>query len=119
MFDFFGFDPKTLSDDELLNKATDLPAKIVWASRFGSADLIGNLQLYLQSIEVERIERLNRVLWGDRIAMTPDVIETDPDLAAEHKPEPVQDKHKIVPQQRPRPTITKTHRPTDGGETTK
>lgn len=114
MFDYFGFDPKSLSDDELLNKTTELRAKIVYASRFSSSGLLYSLQGVLQSIEFEYQERMARRVFELQQNTLPDVIESDPGLAEKNpdsiKPTP----GKTVPTIRPRMQITKTSKPTDG-----
>jgi hypothetical protein len=116
MFDFFGFDPRTLTDDELLHKTMELQAKIVYASRFSSSGLLGNLQQILQAIEFERQERFARRVFNDMQSQMPDSIESDPDLATANQDKAQPDRGKIVPQPRPRMQITKTNRPVDPGE---
>src|SRR3712207_3683679 len=111
MFNLFGFTPGSLSDEELLQKQTDLHARIVWASRFGSGGMVTQLQALLSAVELERQERAFRMPWSERQAMFPDVIETDPDLAMQGKEAEKPEKGKIVPQQRPRVTITRTEKP--------
>lgn len=110
MFDYFGFDPSKMSDQELLTKVTDLQAKLVYAARFSSPDMIGNLQLLLRNIEFERTERLNRRLWAEQQKQFPDVIESEPDLARDgpSKSEP-EKKIKTRPDNAVR--IVKTQRP--------
>ncbi|RYF06924.1 MAG: hypothetical protein EOO77_26320 [Oxalobacteraceae bacterium] len=113
MFEFSGFDPATMSDDELLQKTTDLHAKLVFAGRFGSADMIGSLQRLLQVIENERAQRVMRLFARDRDNAISDVIESDPDLAAaERDQESPERGGKIVPQKKPRPLISISQRPT-------
>lgn len=110
MFDYFGFDPSKMSDAELLQKVTALQAKLVYASRFSSPDMVANLQVILQNIEFERTERLNRRLFAEQQKMFPDVIESEPDLAREvpSKAEP-EKKIKTRPDNASR--IVKTARP--------
>lgn len=112
MYEFSGFDPAMLSDDELLNKTTELHAKLVWAGRFGSSDIIGGLQRILETVENERTQRVLRNFARDRETMFPDVIESDPDLAAMGREQPVPERGKIVPQKKPRPMISISARPT-------
>jgi hypothetical protein len=113
MFSFDGFDPALMSDDELLHKTTDLHAKLVFAGRFGSADMIGGLQRLLEVVEFERAQRVMRTFARDRDLSTHDVIESDPDLAAagRDQAEP-QRGGKIIPQKKPRPIVTVSSRPT-------
>lgn len=112
MFGLFGFDPASMSDDELLTKQLELQAKLVWASRFGGSDLVSSIQTILASIEFERMERVVRMGQKMRDQMFPPVIETDPELAAMDKPkEPKPDAGRITPAARPRITISKSQTP--------
>jgi hypothetical protein len=116
MFDYFGFDPRSLTDDDLANKLAELQAKVVYASRFSSPGLLESLHRIMQSLEFEQRERLLRRAQEIYNKSFPDVIETDPDLA-EKKPTTQPGSGKIQPQPRPRMSITKTTRPTDPGTT--
>lgn len=113
MFGLFGLDPSTMSDEELLQKQVDLHARIVYAGRFCGTDTIAGLQRILQAIETERAERAWRGAWNERQLHTPDVIESDPDLAMLGKDDKPEKQGKIVPQQKPRVTITRTARPVE------
>jgi hypothetical protein len=80
MFDLFGFTPTDFSDDELLEKWNQVTGKMVWAARFGSADMLTGLQRMKVAIEFEQRDRMI----GSRqraMATRNVVIETDPDLA--------------------------------------
>lgn len=114
MFGLFGFDPAGMSDDELLHKTTELQARLVWASRFGGSDMVSALQQYLYAIEFERNERINRMLQKQREAMFPPIIETDPELAMQHRDDvQPETKKKINSQHKPRVVITRSARPTE------
>jgi hypothetical protein len=111
MHGLLGFDPSGMSDEELLAKTTELHARLVWASRFGGSDLVAGLQHYLGAIEFERQERSLKMIQKQRDAVMPSVIETDPDLAAiGREAEQPDNKGKIMPQHKPRVTITRTPR---------
>ena len=101
MFEAFGFDPSSMSDDELLAKTTDLHAKLVYASRFSSVSMIDNLQRLIQVVERERNERVLRTIAREREQFSPDVIESDPDLAMAGRVEKPVERQKIIPQKRP------------------
>lgn len=113
MFDYFGFDPKTLTDDELLNKTIELRGKLVYASRFSTPGLLATLQGILQSVEFESQERAARRFFEFQQKAFPDVIESDPVLANKNEEAAKPGPGKITPQPRPRMQITKTTRPTD------
>lgn len=112
MFGYLSFDPSSMSDEELLAKTTELQGKVVWASRFGSGEMIEGLQKVIAAIEAERFDRYARSVWVDQQAMFPNVIETEPDLQKKVDQEQKPDK-KIVPQPRPRITVTRSSRPSN------
>jgi hypothetical protein len=85
MFDVPGFSPSTMSDEELLNRQTELNRRLAWASRFSGSDMSSQLLAMITAIELERRERILKVIFEQRQKMFPDIIETEPDLAAEHK----------------------------------
>lgn len=86
MFEFFGFDPKTLSDEELLNRMGELAHKIMVAHRMGNAPLIDQIRAQQYAIQMEQRERAFQTGIGSRLVSAPTVVfETDPDLAAKHK----------------------------------
>lgn len=88
MFDIPGFNPRSMSDEELLSKQHDLSRRIEWASRFGmSTEMVAQMQCMLLSIEATRRERTFRDVFEMRQAALPTVIETDPDLRERDKPE--------------------------------
>lgn len=85
MFDVPGFNPSAMSDDELLNRQAELSRRLGWASRFSGSDMSHQLYAMINAIEAERRDRILRVMFSERNKMFPEVIETEPDLAAEHK----------------------------------
>ena len=81
MFEFYGFDPKTLTNEQLFEKQLTLTTKKLMAARFGKVDLLNQLQMMLQAIELERRERMFQERIGSYVlASSPVVIETDVDL---------------------------------------
>lgn len=112
MFDFFGFDPRTLSDDDLAAKLAELQGKVVYASRFSSPGLLESLQQLLGALQYEQHERLMRRAAEMYDKSLPDVIESDPDLS-DKKSAPSKGPGKITPQNRPRVSIARTSKPTD------
>lgn len=88
MSDFSGFDPKTYSDEELLNRVAELSQKMMWAYRMGNSSIVDQLRAQQVSIQMEQRERAFQNGIGNRMVGTPSVvIETDPDLAAAHRAE--------------------------------
>ena len=81
MFGFHGFDPKTLSDQELFDKQLALTTKQLMAARFGKVDAVSQLQMMIAAIEQERRERIFQDRIGSVVlASSPVVIETEVDL---------------------------------------
>lgn len=85
MSDAAEFDIKTLNDEELIERWNMLNKKIVWANRFGSMSMVQQLLIFKNQVEFEQRERLiektTRNIIGNPLA----IVETDPDLSAEHK----------------------------------
>lgn len=115
MFDVPGFDPSSMSDDELMSRHMELSRRLSWASRFGSGEMGYQLQSMMISIEGERRDRLLRYMFKERSKLFPDTIETEPDLAEEHKQKVVADDSNDRMAQRRRVgrerAITKTSEP--------
>lgn len=81
MFFLPGFDPTSMTDDELLNKQAELNKRYVYASRFSSSgEMAGQFMAMIGAVEHERRERVLRVAFEMRQSMFPDIIESDPDL---------------------------------------
>jgi hypothetical protein len=81
MYEFYGFDPKTLTDDELFEKQLALTSKRLMAARFGKVDAANQLQMMITAIELERRERMFNAHIGVMVrASSPVVVETDVDL---------------------------------------
>ncbi len=109
MFALPGFDPKTMSDDELVKNSTELMRKMNWSSRFTTAGQgLDQMSQMLRLIEDERRERLYMEHWKMVTDYVAEPIETDPDLrdaerAAREKLKPVE----VV---RPRPRVQAVRR---------
>lgn len=81
MFSVPGFDPTSMSDDELLNKQSELNRRFSYASRFSSStEMASQFMSMIAAIEHERRERVLKIAFDMRQSMFPDIIETDPDL---------------------------------------
>lgn len=81
MFSVPGFDPTSMTDDELLNKQSELNRRYVYASRFStSSEMAAQFMSMIAAIEHERRERVLRISFDMRQGMFPDIIESDPDL---------------------------------------
>jgi len=81
MFEFPGFDPKTLSNEQLFEKQLALTTKKIMAARFGKVDAVNQLQMMIQAIEFERRERIFQERIGSVVlASSPVVIETEVEL---------------------------------------
>ncbi len=81
MFSVPGFDPTTMTDDELLNKQSELNRRFVYASRFSaSTEMAAQFMSMIAAIEAERRERVLKIAFDMRQSMFPDIIESEPDL---------------------------------------
>lgn len=81
MFSVPGFDPTSMTDDELLNKQSELNRRFVYASRFSaSTEMAAQFMNMIGAIENERRERVLRIAFDMRQGMFPEIIESDPDL---------------------------------------
>jgi hypothetical protein len=81
MFDVPGFDPSSMSDDELMTRQAELSRRLVWASRWsGSGDMTSQFQMMLMAVEGERRDRMLKLMFAERQKMFPEIIETEPDL---------------------------------------
>ncbi len=81
MFSVPGFDPTSMTDDELLNKQSELNRRFVYASRFSaSTEMAAQFMSMIAAIEAERRERVLRIAFDMRQGMFPDIIESEPDL---------------------------------------
>lgn len=121
MHGLFGFDPKSMSDEELLERWHTLNRRIVWVGRFGSMELLNQLQNIKQTIEFEQRERIIEVRLRARAAMPTVVVESDPDLAEEHRAAQEAETEKTSkkparPNVMTRERIRATNRPSTGGE---
>jgi hypothetical protein len=79
MPDMFGFDAKTLSNDDLFTKQVDLTRKKVMAARLGRMDAISQLDIMIRAIDAERQERMFLDRYK-KMPSSPVVVESDPSL---------------------------------------
>lgn len=111
MFGFHGFDPKTLSDNELFEKELALTTKKLIAARWGKVDSVNQLQMMILAIEQERRERLFIERIGSVVlAASPVVVETEVDLQ-EAAPTPEEIKKANKPDLRPIRRAVRTTKP--------
>lgn len=105
MFGLFGFDVKSMSDDELLERQNELTRRVVWASRFAGSEVVLQLQKMISQINFERQERTLMIRLAARAAAPAVMVETDPDLARENNKEQEADATRNAPKPtaRPRP----------------
>ena len=83
MFTIPGFDPKTLTNEDLFEKQIELTHKKIQASRFSSFDALNQIQVMIDAIDLERRERIFSDRIGSVIVSSPPVIiESDPVLKA-------------------------------------
>ena len=81
MIDHPFLDFKELSDDELLEKTTDLQRNMQRAYLWGSShDVITQLEWMLEMIEEEKLERYKRQVFDMQNAMFPEIVESDPEF---------------------------------------
>lgn len=80
MFDNIGFDPKTLSDNDLFTKQLELSKRKSQAHRLGRMETVMQIDALIYAIEAERRERMFVERWNKVIPETSVLIETDPDL---------------------------------------
>jgi len=112
MFDAIGFDPKTLTNEQLTDRQIDLTKKKMQAARFGKADAVSQLQIMIQLIERERLERIFNERIAPAILNTSSVIvESDPTLQREHIPEEEKQPQHAAPPSRNYPKPVRTAMP--------
>lgn len=81
MFDFFGFDPSTMSDDQLMQKRAEISRKMNYAARFSNhPEMVDQMALIIESIDMVRRERMMVMMAEARKKISKEIIETDPDL---------------------------------------
>lgn len=81
MFEFHGFDPKTLTNEQLMEKQLALTTRKLMAARFGKVDAVNQLQMMITAIELEYRERLYTERIGSVMLAQPSVVlETDAEL---------------------------------------
>lgn len=102
MFEFPGFDPHSMSDDELADRSMELSRRIAWASRFGGSEMLGTYLMFRNAIQAAQRERMLRPALEARAAMPAIMVETDPDLAIENKLAQEEETAKNTPKAPPR-----------------
>lgn len=86
MFDLPGFDPWSMTDDELTKKQIEISRRMNWAARYsGSTDMVSQFQSMLSTIDAVRRDRFHRMMFAERQKMFPEIIESDPELAKLHQ----------------------------------
>lgn len=81
-----GFDPSGMTDDELINKQSELNRRHSYFARFSSSpEIADQIIAMIMAIENERMERVTRTMMTMRQSMFPEIIETDPDLVVKEK----------------------------------
>jgi hypothetical protein len=79
--DFPGLDVKSLTDDEIMRRISEIHGKLLYAFNFsGSQELTNQMQAILETLEFEQQERASRRVWDSQQKRAPKVIETDPSL---------------------------------------
>jgi hypothetical protein len=84
---FPGFEPKNMSDEEIMRKTTELQGKMVFAYGNASYGMIEQMQMMLEALQFEQQERLSIKLHEMRERMYKDVIESEPDLVVKKEVE--------------------------------
>lgn len=81
-----GFDPSSMSDEELFEKQAELGRRLSWAARFSSnGEAVDQLMRMAQAIDATRRERAYLASYAFQESLLPGVTETDPDLRAAQK----------------------------------
>ena len=112
MSNILGFDPKSMSDDELVSKANDLMGKMSWAQRFSTMGQgVEQMSMMLAQLEAERYERMFMANWKAIESYVSEPIETDPGLQraarmAREKQQPERPNHRQRAARRPFPPRT-------------
>lgn len=80
-FSIPGFDPKTLTNDQLFEKQLELTRRRLLSARFGKVEVMEQIQTMINAIEEERRERMFVDVFGKAMVATQGlVVETDPDI---------------------------------------
>ena len=80
------FDPKPLSDDDILKKLNEVSSRLRYAQSFiGDQIMIDQLELLMESLQNERQERMNRQYFDSWNSQFPDVLESDPEFKKDRK----------------------------------
>lgn len=88
------FNVKQLSDEDLLKKINDLTRRLNMTHLItGNSDMINQINLMIDMLNEERMERLNKQtfeMWNNQF---PEIIETDPEFKMER---PSSESHKPI-----------------------
>ncbi len=84
-----GFDPWSMSDEELFEKQAELGRRLSWAARFTSnGEAVDQLMRMSQMVDAVRRERAFIASYNFQESLYPSVTESDPDLRAAQKGSP-------------------------------
>ena len=102
MNDLFGFSPKNFSDEQLMDRVSELTRRIVWANRMGQAHIAGQLRSQQLMCEQEQRDRVFAPRVQRMLTASPVTVETDPDLARENRIEVEAKAEREAPKKGPR-----------------
>lgn len=85
MIDHPFMDFKSLTDEELSSKESQIFKNLQKANMWGSSDdIIGQLNWTLEMIYEEKMERMNRQMFDDIQSTFPKIIDSDPEIKTDH-----------------------------------
>lgn len=104
-----GFDPNSMSDEELFEKQAEISRRLTWAYRSGGGG-VEQMMVMAEAIESVRRDRAFVANYNMMEAGVPDTFESDPDLRADQKGKSTasKDVKKPLLAARPRPFSPKT-----------
>lgn len=80
------FDPKPLSDDDILKKLNEVSSRLRYAQAYvGDFVMIEQLELLMESLQNERQERMDRQYFDSWNSQFPEVLESDPEFKKDKK----------------------------------
>lgn len=85
MFELPGFDPKTMTDEQIQTRISDLSGKIAYASGGPDNGALGVMTRMLEALFNEGRERSGKARYKDMLDADPIAIETDPDLREQNR----------------------------------
>lgn len=106
MFELPGFDPRTMTDEQLVTKSGDLQAKIAWAAGGLDNGAVGVMQRMLEVIANERRERGRKAQFKAMSEADPIANETDPVLREQNRKAAAEKAGKDEVPGAPRPRIS-------------